>query len=372
MQNAQRLKTIPVLRLIVCLLLTLSLGFPVGQAQALELFSSGMLTPETISPVPAGVYNNIFSGYFVPDPGRVTGSTDSKVWIVPLNGGTPTRFAPTTIPMNASTVGGLFLPSGSYWGSYGGKYLTVGWETVNTVNHGRVNIYNEDGTYTTVWEAVGHLPKTAALAPANWGAFSNQLIITDGGPPVYALDKNFNQTTVPGSNIIPETARFGLAFAPDNWGAVGGDLLTNRGSNGLIFAIDSSGSESIWTNIALEAGQNGLRQMAFSPAGWLTPEPSLLVSVSGSFSGGGNLGDVLALNSQGQVIYSLKDNLGLTKFDPRGLYFRDDGKLIISDASDPIYLATQADFSPVPLPGSLMLLASGLLGLVGWKRIRKG
>jgi hypothetical protein len=85
----------------------------------------------------------------------------------------------------------------------------------------------------------------------------------------------------------------------------------------------------------------------------------LFVSVGASTGGGGTVGDVRVLDGSGNLVASLRTDLGLTKFDPRGLLFTTGGNLLISDASDPILLATSADFQPVPEPGSIFLLAAG-------------
>jgi hypothetical protein len=340
---------------------------------ALELFSSGMQTPETISPVPTGTYGGVYDGkYFVPDPGRISGDPSvSTIWVV--SSGASSVFAPTTQAFNTSTVGGLFLPDVGYWGSNAGKYLTVGWSTSvdssgNNVYTSGINIYNTNGTYSTLWSDIGYLPKTPAIAPAGWGVYGGQLIVTDGGPDVYAINSSGNRTPIVSSPLYPETARFGLAFAPAGWGTVGGDLLTNR-TDGTIFAVESDGDEFVFTTLTSIA--YGLRQMAFGPAGFIPGYGELLfVSVSGSEYGGGTMGDVLVLDSEGNLVASLRENIGLTKFDPRGLYFTDDGKLLISDASDPIWIATGADFqtTAVPEPATMFLLGSGLIGLAGYGR----
>ncbi len=70
---------------------------------------------------------------------------------------------------------------------------------------------------------------------------------------------------------------------------------------------------------------------------------------------------------------SLKSNLGLTKFDPRGLLFTSGGDLLISDASDPIYLATGSDFNAaaaVPEPATLTMLTIGLAGMLSLRARR--
>ena len=127
------------------------------------------------------------------------------------------------MPLNVLPTGGLFLPTGSYWGANAGKYLTVGYVSLGSGTYlGAINTYNADGTYQTLWSSTGYLPKTPALAPAGWGAFGGQVIVTDGGPPVYALASDGTITQVISNDLIPEKARFGLAFAPSGWGGAAG------------------------------------------------------------------------------------------------------------------------------------------------------
>jgi hypothetical protein len=365
------------------------------QVPAIDLLASGMATPETISPA-NGAYGGLFSdSYFVPDPGRTSGvPTDlTNVWTVNKTTGALTLFSH---PTNTTTVGGLFLPGG--WGDYSNKFMTVGFTNFGTppdtfYRSGYFNVYNADGTYTTplilqgVANVENYAPKTPILAPTNWGSLVNgNLLIADGAPAVYAIDSNWQKKTLITNPVYPELARFGLAFAPANWGTVGGQLLTSsdfvlRDVNnnpvsitGRITAVDSTGNETKWAEIPISVTSTtlrGFRQMAFTPDGFIPGQHELLlVSVSGSQYGGGTLGDIWAFDSNGQLVAALRDTLNLDKFDPRGLYFEGD-KLIISDSSDPIWIATSADFQIVPLPPSVFLLGSGLLGLVGLRRFRK-
>ncbi len=115
--------------------------------------------------------------------------------------------------------------------------------------------------------------------------------------------------------------------------------------------------------------------MEFSPPGFIPGFGQLLfVSISGSTTGGGTLGDVVAIDSNGNVVESLREAPEFGgKFDPRGLYFTADGNLLISDASDPIWKAGPQNFQSVPEPSIILLLAIGLAGLViyGSKRMTR-
>jgi len=63
----------------------------------------------------------------------------------------------------------------------------------------------------------------------------------------------------------------------------------------------------------------------------------------------------------------------MLKFNPRGLLFQPGGVLLISDASDPIYLARPSDFraTQVPEPGGALLLSTGVGALVYFSRQRR-
>ena len=79
---------------------------------------------------------------------------------------------------------------------------------------------------------------------------------------------------------------------------------------GRITTVDSSGVEAKWAEFPIPVNLNGLRQMAFTPDGFIPGQHELLlVSVSGSPSGGGTLGDIWAFNSDGQLVEKLRDDL---------------------------------------------------------------
>jgi hypothetical protein len=169
--------------------------------------------------------------------------------------------------------------------------------------------------------------------------------------------------------VVPNTATsfpFSLAFAPAGFGTVSGDLLITNGDSGAIYTLSPSGTLSLFTTIPLGTGQVGLRQLAFAPADFGAYGGDLLVSVSGSQSGGGIAGSVDVLNPSGNVIAYLAEGTVGNPYDPRGLYFSDSTHVLIADADPSIFSAPAAAFtpgSPVPEPSTALLLLLGLPAL---------
>jgi hypothetical protein len=228
--------------------------------------------------------------------------------------------------------------------------------------------YGQDVRLQFQWQASGDFTNAftfAAIAPASFGSFANEVIVSTQGGSVDAISPAGTVSTVaPGS-----AGAFGLAFAPAGFGTLAGKLMASSGFNGQITAIDSSGNAAPFADVPLSAGQSSGAEMAFSPAGFLNGLGSLLfVSIRGSSAGGG---EVVALNSSGQIVATLNSS-GIAAFDPRGLFFTADGDLLISnegsgDAS--ILQATPSDFSltttsVVPLPSPLAMSAIGIGALV--------
>jgi DNA-binding beta-propeller fold protein YncE len=206
--------------------------------------------------------------------------------------------------------------------------------------------------------------EAAVLAPAGFGSVGGQVLVTEAGGPIVAIDQNGNTSTfatVPGNT-------FGAAFAPGGFGSVGGDLLISDGGNGNIYAVDANGNSRLFASISLGLNQFGLRQIAFAPDGFGKYGGDLFVSISGSVNGGGIFGAVVVLDASGQEIAVLIVGNELEHFDPRGLFFPDDQTLLIA-ATDPIFLATPQDFQPTPEPGTLLLVGSGMMGL--WFKRRR-
>jgi hypothetical protein len=327
---------------------------------AFVLFSSSpdYRTPETISQAPANF--GAFAGdYFIPDINR--NALGGHIWAVPNAGGPPTSFA---VNNDYISLGGLFLPA-TGWGANSGRYLTSGAAQVGNGFSGTLYTYDATGARSTFAIVPNGDFSQPRIAPAGFGAYAGQLIVPNiSTNQVLAFNPAGTASTVASLSVSP----FGLAFAPSNFGRLGGDLFVSstRGGN-TIDAITPDGTVTTFATIPLKPGQTGLRQLEFSPdANFLPGQGELLfVSVSGSDQGGGTLGDVYALDADGDIVASLRADLGLTKFDPRGLLFISDDQLLISDSSDPIYLAQATAFRAVPEPTGLVLAGVCVAGVVG-------
>jgi hypothetical protein len=328
-----------------------------GIAQAgLVVFGTGSSLPESISLVPAG-FGSYGGDYFIPDPG-INNVGLGNIDYLPPTGGSVSIFV--TIPgQTVRPLGGVFLPSN--FGSWGGQYFVVG----GSANGAFGSAIASDGTVTQVVPYIqGTQLVTPVIAPAGFGSVAGQILATNNNGTVTAIDQSGNVSTFAS---VPGALLFGAAFAPQSFGAFGGDLLVSDGASGNIYAVDAQGNATLFANVPRGPNQPGLRQMTFAPNGFGTYGGDLVLSISGSGAGGGTFGAVVVLDPNGIEIAQLVVGTQVNAFDPRGLLFADSQTLLIS-SSDPIYLSTPPDFKPIPEPTTILLFGGGMIGL--WRRRR--
>jgi hypothetical protein len=319
-------------------------AMPPSATAQIQIFSTGGYgVPETISLAPSEF--GVFGGfYFIPD-GRL-----DRIWVVPNTGGPPTSFVDA--PIGFTMKGGLFLPSG--WGANSGNFLVAGRSVV---------IYDSAGNPTGSDTREG-IFTTPLIAPAEFVPYGGQLFVSDqigfiwrADPAGGGLTLFKDLTTSPFVNDP-----FGLEFTPPGFGAFGNRLLASHTFGNSIVALAADGTESLFVALSLAAGQTGLRQMLMTPNDYFLGAldihgPLLLLSISGSDQGGGTLGALVALDSTGTEVAHLREGGVLAKFDPRGMVFTADGHILISDSSDPIYLASATDFIAGPAAKTLTALS---------------
>ena len=309
-------------------------AMPPSATAQIQIFSTGGYgVPETISLAPSG-FGTFGGSYFIPD------ARLANIWIVPGNGGPPTAFLPAPLPTPNCTIGGMFFPSG--WGETSGKFLDV--------CGGSLKVFDSSGNMT-VLDHVGSPLTLPLIAPDAFAPYGGQLFISDQAGFVWRVDPAGGGLTLfKDLNASPFLVDpFGLEFTPPGFGTFGNRLMVSDASSGDIAALAPDGTGSIFATLPLAPGQDGLRQMLITPDDYFLDSLDisgrlLLVSVSGSPNGGGTFGALRAVDSSGAVVAHLRTGGVLAKFDPRGMVFTADGHILISDTSDPIYIASASRF----------------------------
>jgi hypothetical protein len=385
-----------------------------NRCNAVEVFSAGMQVPQTISKVPAG-FGSFEGDFFVPDP-KSTSTDPFSIWAVPASGGPPAEFV--SLPRNQGSEGprgGLFLPND--FGAVGGRYLTsildmrvFSGDPAQLDQRSRIVTIDGAGAIEDFAVFEYHGPAdarpnsefialtTPLIAPEGFGPLGGNLIFTDQNDGVFSVDQDGNVGPVlfdPDSysdersgTMNPRVQPYGAVFAPEEFGNVGGSLLISDGLVTLepptapifpsfsteILSVRSDGMFEVFATIPVSFTQFlkgvGLRQMAFVPPGFDDLSGLLLVSVSGSRRGGGIFGAVYAIDELGAIVKALRPGGEIRKLDPRGFYFTEDGRILISDASDPILLASVDDFVSIPEPASVISLVTAATFFLVARRIR--
>lgn len=130
---------------------------------------------------------------------------------------------------------------------------------------------------------------------------------------------------------------------------------------------------------AFSANGNGIFAITDWPAG-ITDGG--VIGFFDDTSGGGIKYTTLAANNGGALgqsnglIFKISDSQYIVAFEDGGgvnsLGDSDYNDLVFNVKTSPEDLSVPPDFVSVPLPGTLLLLGSGLLGMAGWRRFSKG
>ncbi|HQR45141.1 MAG TPA: hypothetical protein PLB02_02655 [Thermoanaerobaculia bacterium] len=340
-------------------ILGITLGLTVPAAAQIQVFSASSgpgqyVTPETISVAPAG-FGSHGGSYFIPD------ASTGNVWVVPAAGGAPVAFLNYPVPpVGSSIVGGLFLPAG--WGDLSGRFVVAsetdaGQPEALLAFDGAGAQVNGSGRLGIPFHLFqpGYYFVTPLLAPPGFGNWDGHLFVSDEYGAVWRLSPDGGALTVFASvAVLP----MGLEFTPPEWGEV--SLLVSDvgvsasgpdGAVSRVVALSAGGVARPFADVALKPDQYGLRQMLVAPNDYFLGSLGisgrlLLVSVTGSPNGGGAGGELVVLDASGTTVGHLQVGGIRAKFDPRGILITGDGRLLVSDTSDPILLASAEDFVP--------------------------
>jgi hypothetical protein len=364
---------------------------PPARAQYNPTWATGL--PDLPMQLPQTISKTATGSYLIPD------SNADVIWEVPEGGGQATvfyDFRPNVTAALGNTWnarGGMFLPTGAAWGANAGKFLNIGSYFDRRLPTGQrareyISVF-DGGVESRVYEFVNPFDRIVGFSTALVGTeslFSDRLLVTTqvkesgslglantGSIKVFRPDFSVEATFFAPDTVDP----YGAAIAPIGFGSVGNTLLVSEVSGGRVYSMDASGNFTLFTtlpnfNNVLE-NSFGLRQMEFAPAGFLShlglTGEYLLVSMTGSYSGGGALGALVAVDETGQVVAHLQVGSYADKFDPRGVFFEGD-TLLVSDAADPIGSAPATTFAPgvpasaaAPEPGTFALMLCSLVGM---------
>jgi hypothetical protein len=261
---------------------------------AVGVFATGMSTPESITPTA--------SGLFVTD-------ADGPIWSVPTAGGAAVKVADRsgTGPDGVTWRGGVILPS--TFSGVGGKFLAVGAAaaaggpavayTMDTTT-GALSLYHQS-PQGGVW--------TEAVLASSFGSLSGDVLVTNQAGSVDYFTPGGGMGTLATFSAFPSVSPFGGALANPSFGEVGGPSLfvSDAVGNG-IYTVNPAGNIKLFTTVPLEAGSDGLRQIAFAPKQWKKYGGDLFVTQ--------RFGTIDVVNRDGVVVGKITG-----AFNPRGLLF---------------------------------------------------
>jgi hypothetical protein len=309
------------IRIITALVFTLF----ASALHAQTTFAIGLDVPESITQTASG-------NFFVTD-------ADGTIWNVPTSGGSASSLATVTYSLR----GGLIMPPS--FSSFSGRFLVVGGDA-NVGGMAFASTLDTTVTPATVTPYASQ-PKSLwtqpVLAP-KFGSFSGDILVTNQGDGTGRFNGAVDFFTPAGAvgkvvTLSQVNVPFGAALAPTSFADVGGTLLVSDALGSGIYSVDNLGNVRLFTTIPLNAGQIGLRQIAFAPHGFGPFAGDLFVSVAN--------GVIDVVNRDGTVIGAISG-----AFNPRGLLFTNiSGSLVLlfSDTRNgKILRAGPADVVSVP------------------------
>jgi hypothetical protein len=232
----------------------------------------------------------------------------------------------------------------------------------------------------------------AVVAPENFGTIAKgQVILSNESAAVVSTIPstidilNNNGTSLSTFASLPTRVdAFGIGFAPESFGANGGDLFVTDGGSGKLYVLNAAGNATLFANLPLPSGftDPGLRYLAWAPAGFTLSNGEdvggdLFVSIAAQNGGGGSSGEIDVLSGAGNTVAHFLEGGDEMPLDPRGLFFVNSTDLLVANADPGIQLLTPADFapgSPIPEPSTWAMLLIGFasLGYAGYRRASAG
>jgi hypothetical protein len=242
-------------------------------------------------------------------------------------------------------IGGVRLPDA---GAIGVGILS-GDDAPPTANLDATGLFDSVTFIGDISYLSGFTPTLAQLTP-----YDAILLYTDAAPAdPTGLGNVLADYVIKGGGLVMNTYSFssGLAIAGDITNP-GYSPLTNLGTNGRVTAKIKAlvPGDPIFSGVNL-ATMTYFRNVNYAYPGLDTG--AILLAVDG------NRVDMIARNSSGNII-GMNIYPGLLVEGNNAEFYHLLGNSLVSVCGD----------QPVPLPGAIWLLGSGLRGLVGWRRVR--
>jgi uncharacterized protein (TIGR03118 family) len=356
---------------LACLVFFLALSLLVFPVLAAGYVQSNLVSDGSVGSVPAN-----FSDQYLVNPWGIAYSATSPFWVANNGTGVATQYrsdgTPQSLVVTISPPPGGPGPAKPTGQVFNGSADFNGNRFIFATGDGTIAAW-ASGTATTLQvdnSVSGAVYTGLALGNNGLGNFLYAANFHSGAIDVF--DSAFGPVTVSGGFTDPNLP---AGYAPFNVQNLGGKLfVTYAGQNGvgpggLVDIFDANGN--LQRRLVTQGSLNSPWGMALAPSQFGEFSNDLLL---GNFGDGRiNAFDPLL----GTFLGTLMDSNGnpIVINGLRGLIFGNGGNG--GDVNTLYFTAGQdhglfGSLAPVPLPPTVLLLGSGLLGLVGWRRFRTG